>query len=137
MTPLFTKLNYKGQEHITLLNAPPSFEPELAALSAAIPALSVDRNAESLDAVDFGLAFARTKAELDGVSKALSEKARGDALLWLAYPKQSSKLYVCDFNRDQGWDVLESAGFRPVRQVAIDEDWSALRWRKSSYIKRS
>ncbi len=137
MTPLFAKLNYKGHGRIALLNAPPSFEPELAALSAAIPSLRVDRNAESLDAVDFGLAFARTKAELDRVSQALSEKARGDALLWLAYPKQSSKLYSCDFNRDQGWDALEAAGFKPVRQVAIDEDWSALRWRKSSYIKRS
>jgi hypothetical protein len=137
MTPLFAKLNYKGRGHIALLNAPPSFEPELAALMAAVPGLRVERHAESLDAVDFGLAFARSKAVLDEVSKALSERARGDALLWLAYPKQSSKLYSCDFNRDQGWEVLEAAGFKPVRQVAIDGDWSALRWRKSAYIKRS
>ncbi len=136
MTPLFAKLNYKGHGHIALLNAPPSFEPELAALMAAVPGLRVDRNAESLDAVDFGLAFAKSKAELDRVSRALIEKARGDASLWLAYPKQSSRLYGCDFNRDQGWVVLEAAGFKPVRQVAIDEDWSALRWRKSAYIKR-
>jgi hypothetical protein len=31
--------------------------------------------------------------------------------------------------------VLGDAGFEPVRQVAIDEDWSALRFRRVEYIK--
>ncbi len=55
--------------------------------------------------------------------------------MWIAYPKGSSKRYKCEFNRDSGWTVLGSAGFEPVRQVAIDEDWSALRFRRVEHIK--
>lgn len=28
-----------------------------------------------------------------------------------------------------------AAGFRPIRQVAIDEDWSALRFRRVEFVK--
>jgi hypothetical protein len=31
--------------------------------------------------------------------------------------------------------VLGKAGFEPVRAVAIDEDWSALRFRRTEHIK--
>ena len=61
--------------------------------------------------------------------------AEGDAILWICYPKKSSKKYKCDFNRDSGWTVLGAAGYEPVRMVAIDEDWSALRFRKAENIK--
>ena len=50
-------------------------------------------------------------------------------------PKGSSKKYRSQIDRDHGWDVLGSEGFEPVRMVAIDEDWSALRFRRKSFIK--
>jgi hypothetical protein len=37
-------------------------------------------------------------------------------------------------NRDTGWDVLRRAGFDTVRLVAIDADWSALRFRRKEHI---
>lgn len=55
-------------------------------------------------------------------------------LLWFAYPKSTSKRYTCEFNRDQGWEALRASGFDSVRQVAIDEDWSALRFRRIEFI---
>ena len=54
----------------------------------------------------------------------------------MAYPKSTSKKYKCEFNRDSGWPVLGAAGFEPVRMVAIDEDWSALRFRRVEHIKK-
>ena len=42
---------------------------------------------------------------------------------------------MCDFNRDTGWDALGNLGFEPVRMIAIDEDWSALRFREAKFIK--
>lgn len=48
----------------------------------------------------------------------------------------TSRRYTCEFNRDTGWAALHKAGFDTVRQVAIDEDWSALRFRRIEYIKR-
>ena len=49
----------------------------------------------------------------------------------IAYPKVSSKKYTTDYNRDSGWNLLGEWGMEPVRQVAIDQDWSALAFPKS------
>jgi hypothetical protein len=53
----------------------------------------------------------------------------------MVYPKGTSKRYKCEFNRDSGWASLGQAGYEAVRQVAVDEDWSALRFRKVEHIK--
>jgi hypothetical protein len=53
----------------------------------------------------------------------------------MAYPKGSSKKYKASINRDSGWESLGQHGFEGVRQVALDENWSALRFRKVEFIK--
>lgn len=131
MTPLFKKLNLGAHGRIHVLNAPASFEPELAALDG----VEIKRDARGN--IAWALAFAVTRAELDEASQALVKTADGDAQVWVAYPKGSSKRYRCEFNRDSGWTVLKDAGFDTVRMVAIDEDWSALRFRRTDYIKAS
>ena len=60
-----------------------------------------------------------------------------DGTLWFAYPKKSSRKYCSDIYRDHGWEVLIDRGMHPVRQVSVDDDWSALRFRNSRYIKSS
>lgn len=132
MSAVFKKLNLKDQAEILVISAPESFEPELAALEG----VTVQRDVAAVEHVDFALAFVMTQAQVDSLARAAAEKARGDALVWFAYPKASSKKYTCEFNRDTGWDVLGALGFEPVRQVAIDQDWSALRFRRVEYIKR-
>jgi len=47
------------------------------------------------------------------------------AVLWVCYPKGN----VADINRDTLWPILAEYGFRPISQVAIDDTWSALRFR--------
>ena len=131
MTSVFGKLNLKDQTEILVLNAPDSFEPELAALAG----VKIMRSAREARHVTFALAFVKTQKEVDTISKAIAKKTQGDAIIWFAYPKGTSKKYQCDFNRDSGWDVIGQAGFEPVRQVAIDEDWSALRFRRVEFIK--
>jgi hypothetical protein len=81
------------------------------------------------------LAFVTRKSEVDALAKAVAARTPGDAIVWFAYPKGTSKKYTCDFNRDTGWDALRAAGFDTVRAVAIDEDWTALRFRRVEYIK--
>jgi hypothetical protein len=133
MPSVFDKLNLKQQREILVVDAPPSFEAELQALDG----VAVLRDPKQAKAVSFALAFATRQAEVDALSAVLARKAEGDALLWFAYPKGSSKRYQCEFNRDTGWEALRRAGFDTVRQVAIDEDWSALRFRRVEYIKPS
>jgi hypothetical protein len=43
----------------------------------------------------------------------------------VAYPKGGR----ADINRDSLWPILAEDGFRPVSQVALDDTWSALRFR--------
>ena len=131
MPSLFEKMNLKDQSEIVVLNAPVSFEPELAALKN----ISIVREAAKARKIHFGLAFAITQAELDRASQVFAQKAEGDAVSWFAYPKGSSRRYQCEFNRDSGWDLIRAAGYDSVRMVAIDEDWSALRLRRLEFIK--
>lgn len=135
MTPLFTKLNLKDEGRIAVLNAPDEFAPALRDLSAASPALELTTEAAPGSGLRWGLAFAPSAALRDRYAAELAAALEGDAVLWIAYPKGGSKRYRCDYNRDGDWSALEDAGFRPVRQVAIDEDWSALRFRRSSFVR--
>ena len=107
-----------------------SFEPELLALKN----VKVIRDSKNAKTIRFALAFATRQAEVDSLTRDLTGKADGDALLWFAYPKGGSKKYKCEFNRDTGWSAMRSAGFDTVRQVSIDEDWSALRFRRVEFI---
>jgi hypothetical protein len=131
MSRIFEKLNIKTAREIVVIHAPSSFEAELASLIG----VKTLREPQDAEALDFALAFVVTQAELDSLSTTLAAKATGDATLWFAYPKQSSKKYKCEFNRDSGWEILRNAGFDSVRMVAIDDDWSALRFRKVEFIK--
>ena len=131
MSAIFKKLNLKDQKEIFVINAPESFEPELAALMD----ISIHRNIESLENIVFSLVFVTQQAEVDSLARAIAQRAEGDAILWFAYPKASSRNYTCEFNRDTGWAVLGELGFEGVRQVAIDADWSAIRFRRVAFIK--
>jgi hypothetical protein len=131
MPTVFDKLNLKDQRKIIVLNAPPEFEQPLKALRG----VTVVRAIEGVESFEFALGFATRRAELDRIAKALCAKAAGDAVLWFAYPKGTSKKYRCDFNRDEGWDVPRKGGFESVRQIAIDEDWSALRFRRVEFVR--
>ena len=130
MASVFDKLNLKDQPDLVVLNAPESFESELRTLDGR----EIRRKVGSRP-VSFAIAFVKKQAEIDQAAKALVPRMDGDVILWFAYPKGSSKRYTCDFNRDTGWTGLGKAGFEPVRMVAIDEDWSAIRFRRAGFIK--
>ena len=129
MSPLFKKLNYKSQPVIYVLDAPASFAAEQMPTEC-----NVKTKIGKTDRLDFGLAFAVTNKELDRVSTAMTVAAQGDAIIWIAYPKKTSRNYKGEFNRDSEWRVLTDAGWEPCRMVAIDDDWSALRFRRSEFV---
>ena len=130
MPDIFAKLNLKDQREILVLNAPESFEAALKSLRS----VRVLRRLAAVKTLSFAITFVTRQRELDKLSKALAARASADALLWFAYPKGTSKRYACEFNRDKGWQVLLDSGFDCVRQIAIDEDWSALRFRRIEFI---
>jgi len=135
MPSVFEKLNLKHQREILVVNAPASFEKELLVLDGVT--VLRDLKKAKAKAIHFALAFTTKQIEVDTLSRVFAGKAEGDALVWFAYPKGTSERYKCEFNRDTGWAAMRSAGFDTVRQISIDEDWSALRFRRLEYIKSS
>jgi hypothetical protein len=131
MATVFAKLNLKDHKQIVVLDSPSSFESELAALQG----VEVIRDLKKAKQVTFSLAFVTTPEQIHAVVPKLALKAHGDAIVWFAYPKGTSKRYKSQIDRDNGWNVLGHEGFEPVRIVAIDEDWSAKRFRRANFIK--
>jgi hypothetical protein len=131
MATLFDKLQLKGHQEIVVLNAPASFEIELSHM----PALHIHRTIEPAREIGWSLAFVTKQSEVDALASKIAARAKGDAAVWFAYPKGTSKKYKCDFNRDTGWALLNEAGFDTVRSIAIDEDWTGLRFRRREFIK--
>lgn len=85
--------------------------------------------------VDVLLVFVRDKKDVSmSVDQAISSLG-SEGVLWFAYPKKSSGIKT-DINRDSGWSPLAKNKFVPVTQVAIDETWSALRFKPVDQIPK-
>jgi hypothetical protein len=126
MNPVLKKLLYKGQTPVLLLGAPP----EAAALARAF---GVPVHAKPAAGTKYGfvLGFARSTAEMDAIAKAADRALADGALFWSAYPKGTSKTYKgADVNRDTGHARMKTHGFDGVSLVAIDADWSAMRFKR-------
>lgn len=133
MEAIFKKLNLKSQVCLLFLNGPDTFVPLCESLSDS---LDVSFSKGGQGNWEFALAFATKLEEVESLAENVIPRLEGDAVFWIAYPKASSRKYRCEFNRDTCWASIGARGWEPVRQVAIDEDWSALRFRKVEYISK-
>jgi hypothetical protein len=131
MDAILKKLNYKDHGKIVVLDAPADLKPLLDAWQQTAPVAITAGKGK----LQFALAFCTSLEQVHAAADKLTALAEGDAILWFCYPKGTSKKYTCDFNRDTGWASLGQLGWEPVRQVAIDDDWSALRFRNPDFIK--
>jgi hypothetical protein len=132
LDPVFKKLNYKDHSTLYIIDAPDSFAPNMKSMDTFA---TIKTSLTGAKQVNFVLAFVKTQRQIDGMATKVPQVLEDDAVLWFAYPKGTSKKYTCDFNRDTGWSAFGALGFEPVRMVAIDEDWSALRLRRVQHIK--
>ncbi|HYK31235.1 MAG TPA: hypothetical protein VEV63_04705 [Streptosporangiaceae bacterium] len=111
MTTLDAKLQIKPGQSIAVVGEGPALD------IAATPALP-----EDADAV---LAFVVSGSDLRSRFAVLAEVAGRGGLAWVAYPK--ARQLGTDLNRDVIRELAPSAGIEPVRQVSLDDTWSALR----------
>lgn len=114
---LAAKLQIKPGARVALVAARPD-GPDLSALA------SLAADPEAADAV---IAFVARAAELTDLAAPAVAAAREDRLAWIAYPKAGQ--LGTDINRDSLASAVSALGVRPVRQVALDNVWSALRFR--------
>jgi hypothetical protein len=80
---------------------------------------------DRLEQATIALVFAESAAAVREILSAHNDQLARPAIFWVAYPKANK----ADINRDTLWPILTEYGMRPIGQVAIDERWSALRFR--------
>jgi hypothetical protein len=73
------------------------------------------------------LVFVKTLADVDATCGPVVKAAKEDRLARIAYPKAGQ--LDTDLNRDILWRHLLKQRIQGVRQVSIDDVWSALRFR--------
>ena len=78
-----------------------------------------------LDGATTALFFTDSLASLRESLASCGDRLQEPAFVWFLYPKGGK----ADFNRDTLWPVVAEHGVRPITQVAVDETWSALRFR--------
>lgn len=104
----------------------------LAVVGASAPldqVIGVPERRADLAEAEVVLVVVADRAALEtAISTSLANLAPA-TLVWVAYPKLSSPL-AADLNRDRIRTLVLAAGLDTVAQIAIDEDWSALRLKR-------
>jgi hypothetical protein len=119
---LAQKLQIKSGKLI-VMNAPQGYAGQLA---QELKDLTVStRAAGQAEAV---LLFVNSLAEVDKLMPKAGKLVKPEGMLWIAYAKGASKVKT-DVNRDRLWAAAQPIGWQPIRQIALDEVWSAMRFR--------
>ncbi len=125
---LAQKLQLRSSQQLGILNVPEGY---LAKLKANLPGIPLSSPAKAKS--EAVLAFVNNLAEAQKVFPRAISAIKPDGLLWIAYPKGGSKIKT-DVNRDRLWEAVSKSGWRPVRLVAIDDVWSAMRFRPEDQV---
>ncbi len=114
--PIAERLQVRGGRRLAVIGAPPAVD-RLVAAPRAKPGEP-----------DVVLVFAHDGAELNKQIPLLLA-APAAAILWLAYPKLTSRL-AGDLSRETVREKAAAQGLDTVSQIAIDDDWSAMRLKR-------
>lgn len=116
--PVLERLQVKHGRSFAALNVPNNVEPALAGAARV-----------KTDQADVVLLFVSSTTQFDADLAAQLPKLKATAILWVAYPKLTSRL-AGDLSRDVIHKAAPAHGLDTVSQIAIDEDWSALRFKR-------
>jgi len=117
--PLVKKLKLKPGSRAAVMNPPPGYTATLTPLPEGVTL------SETLDGkFDWIQAFVSNKSQIDALAPALIEALNPESLLWICFPKGTSKIQT-DLTRDKGWDSLQESDLKWVTLVSIDTTWSA------------
>lgn len=121
--PTLKKLRIKPDQKIAVINPPAGY---LNALGYLPDGVLVD--SELVGRYDLIHAFFTHFQELGMQIEDIKTALVDDGILWISYPKQSTK-QESDLNRDILRDKLAEKGLKAVAQISIDDTWSALRFK--------
>jgi hypothetical protein len=128
MATMASKLQLKPGQRLVMLYRPDGVVvdvPEATDAAAVDPGMSGSGGA--IGETDAVLAFVTRRDQVEERGAAVVAAAERDGLAWIAYPK--ARQLGTDLNRDVLADLMAALGAQAVRQVSIDDTWSALRLR--------
>lgn len=125
---LVKKLRIQQGQRALVLNPPSGYVQSLGELPEG-----VELSNKPDGKYDFVHLFIKDSAEFEKLIQSAIEAVEYDGLLWISYPKRSSKV-ATDLSRDVLWGMMGETGLRPVTQVSVDAVWSALRFRPAEMV---
>jgi hypothetical protein len=125
---LARKLLVKPGHRLSLFNAPAGYRERLEPLPAGATVVETDG-----DGLDFVQLFVKDAGELERIGPSALRAVKPDGLLWICYPKGGVKAGT-DLNRDILWQKVGEMGLAGVTLVAVDETWSAMRFRPPNRV---
>jgi hypothetical protein len=114
--PVAERLQLKGERRLAVVGAPAIVDNKIG----------VKKQRCDICEADVILLFAADRGQLHSTLPSMLEKAPKDAIIWIAYPKLTSKL-AGDLSRNLIHALAAKSGLDTVSQIAIDDDWSAMR----------
>lgn len=126
---LAAKLFIGPDQRLLIINAPDTY---VAALDPLPDGATLDTRASAVDSPAAGFdaahVFVRTPEDVAREAPAALAALLPGGLLWMTFPKGKAKADAT-LTRDHGWEALWERGWRPVTLIAVDETWSAMRYR--------
>ena len=120
-TPLAQKLGIKAGQKVVTIGAPANYSTLLAPLPEAV---SFSR--EITAGAGFVHLFISERKALERELKRLRRLIAETGILWVSWPKKSSKV-ATDVTEDFIREVALPLGFVDVKVCAVDETWSGLK----------
>ena len=129
MSDVARKLLIKADHRVGLVNPPAGYLDRLQPLPDGAGVVK-----STSAAVDVLQVFVRDSAELRKLDRKVLRRLKPNGLLWVCYPKAGKK--STDLSRDVLWTAMEKKGLLGVTLVAIDDTWSAMRFRPPERVGR-
>ena len=132
LSSLAKKLRLNADHSLAILNVP---DPYVALLTPGPRDVRKQVGpGQSFDAV---LLFVKDVDELRRLGPGAISATKASGLLWIAYPKGGNTVGATDLPATPWWvqrdvlgDVCSVKGYKPVSFVAVDDTWTALRFKR-------
>jgi hypothetical protein len=126
---LLEKLQLKDEKNLLLQGLPLSVEKQFVKFSFSKNVTPLLKSKK----IDFALIFAFSQKQLKEILKDVIPALHAESKFWVAYPKATSKI-ASDLSRDASWDFISAHGYETVRMIAVDNLWSAIRFKKAEAV---
>ncbi|RVU02692.1 hypothetical protein EOD41_01770 [Mucilaginibacter limnophilus] len=129
MSKLSQRLQMKPGTRWALINPPANY--------AAVLDVPEDVTINAVDTAGLNgiQLFVQNSEALKISLKALKPFLKPDTIFWVMYPKKNT--LPTDLQMTRHWGVMDEIGWRPVQSAAVDDTWTALRFRPVELVKPS